>query len=300
MNKILSVAVLAAALVASSTMTACRRKKAEGPNLEAFPVRVQPAARKTLEDVLSVVGSLKAKDEAVLYSKVPGKLLEYPRKEGERVKKDETVALVERDEVGVEFKPAPVSSPFDGMVARTYLDRGAKVKDDTPLILVIDPSEILSRADVPERYAGRVSVGQSVRASVAAAPDRQFLGRVTKVSPAVDPQTRSFPIEAKLTDGLVLKSGMFADLTVILDRKENVLAVPVGSLVEEDGTTAVFVVVGGKAVRRPVETGLRTPEDAEIRSGVSVGEQVVTFGLFALKDGSPIDVLAAEGGAVPK
>lgn len=268
----------------------CRREAAP-PRLESFPVRAVTVSTGTIEDTLSLVGSLKARDEATLYSRVPGKLHENLLREGQRVTKDQAVALVLRDEVGVKYEPAPVPSTLTGIVGRIYLDRGANVTLQTPVALVLDDRELIARADVPERYASRVTLGQSVRVQVDAFPQNVFRGEVSRVSPAVDPTTRTAPIEVRLDpQGGKLRSGMFAKLTIVQARKSNVLTVPLTALSEET-PPSVFVARGGKAVKQPVTLGLKTDTLAEVTSGLASGDQVIVTGLFGLQDGSPIELL---------
>ncbi|MBI4396679.1 MAG: efflux RND transporter periplasmic adaptor subunit, partial [Elusimicrobia bacterium] len=205
----------------------CAKKEVEAPKLEAFPIKAELVSRRDLEDVLTVVGSLKAKNEATLFSRVPGKLLENLAKEGDPVQKGQAVALIERDEVGVEFKPAPVPSTLSGVVGRVYLDRGSNVDTDTPVAMVLDTGEVVAKADIPERYVGRVTTGQAVRVSVESYPGREFHGRVSQVSPAVDPVTRAMPIEVRLENkNGALKSGMFAQMSIVVARKAGVLSAP--------------------------------------------------------------------------
>jgi len=276
---------------------ACRRKAAEKSRLDAFPVRVMAAERRNLEETLVLVGSVKAKDEATLYSRVPGKLQENLIKEGEPVKKGAAVSLVERDEVGVRYEPAPVPSTLDGVVARTYLDKGENVTPQTPVALVVDPSELLARAEVPERFAGRLRLGLAARIRVDAYPGREFHATLTRVSPVVDPGTRTTLVEAKIADaGNLLRPGMFGELTVVLGEAGNVLAAPIEALAEGSGPV-VFVAKDGKASKREVELGLRTSHFIEIRRGIAPGEKIVTFGLFGLKDGSAVDILPPEQAA---
>ena len=287
----LTLAALSAALLAAA---GCSKKKEEAARVETFPVRVETAARRTVAETLPLVASLKARNEATLFSRVPGKLKENLVKEGDPVRRDQAVALVERDEVGVRFEPAPVPSTLNGVVGRVFLDRGADVTLTTPIALVADLSGVVARADVPERYAGRVRAGQDVRVKIEAYPDRTFRGTVSRVSPVVDPQTRSAYVEASLDDSSgQLRSGMFANVEIVLAAKSGVVAVP-RDAVADVGGEAVFVVKDGKAVRRAVQAGLRTGELVEIKSGVEPGEQVVTFGLFGLKDGSPVEILSTE------
>ena len=276
---------------------ACGPKEAEKSQLDAFPVRVLAAERRNLEETLVIVGSVKAKDEATLYSRVPGKLQTNLIKEGEPVKKGAAVSLVERDEVGVRFEPAPVPSTLDGVVARIYLDKGENVTPQTPVALVVDPSELLARAEVPERFAARLRLGLSARIRFDAYPQREFHAVLTRVSPVVDPGTRTTLVEAKIADaGNLVRPGMFGELTVVLGQAGNVLAVPIESLADGSGPV-VFVAKDGKASKREVEVGLRTAQFVEIRRGVAPGEKVVTFGLFGLKDGSAVEILPPEQSA---
>jgi membrane fusion protein (multidrug efflux system) len=144
----------------------------------------------------------------------------------------------------------------------------------------------------PERYAARASVGEPVRVRVEAYPDRTFGGSVSKVSPVVDPATRSTVIEARLDNaGGRLRSGMFGEVTLITGSRAGVLAVPRDALTDGSGP-AVFVIENGKACKRDVELGLQGDQFIEIRKGLKPGEKVAVFGLYGLKDGSPVDVLA--------
>lgn len=275
---------------------ACGKKDKAVERLDSFPVKTVAVEKRDVEETVVLVGSVKAKDEATLFSRVPGKLLRNALQEGAAVKKGDAVAYVERDEVGVRFEPAPVPSTLDGVVARVYLDQGQNVTLGTPVALVVDSSSLYARADVPERFAGRVHVGQAVRLKTDAWPDRVFRGTVSRVSPVVDPVTRSALIEARLDAGSGLRSGMFGELTLVLGSSGKAVAVPTVALTDGSGW-AVFVCKDGKVQKREVELGLRNDDFTEIRKGVEPGEQVVTFGLYGLKDGSPVEVLADE--AVP-
>jgi membrane fusion protein (multidrug efflux system) len=287
---------LGAILLALTFAAGCGKKEEAAPAVETFPVRVEAATKRTLEDALILVGSLKAKDEATVFSRVPGKLKANLVKEGDRVRRGQPVALVERDEVGVRFEPAPVPSTLNGVVGRVYLDRGADVTPNTPVALIADVSAVIAKADVPERYAGRVRNGQDVRVRVEAFPERTFQGRVSRVSPVVDPATRSAYMEVLLDNSSgLLRSGMFANLSIVVTAKAGALAVPIEAVTDGSGPS-IFVIKDGKAVKREVVEGLKTETHVEIKEGLSPGEEVVTFGLFGLKDGSAVQVLAPEPG----
>lgn len=267
-----------------------KKEQHEAAKLQSFPVRVETVTRRDMDETLILVGSIKAKDEATLFSRVPGKLLKNLVKEGDRIQRGSAVSLVERDEVGVKFEPAPVPSTLTGIIARVYLDRGANVALNTPIALVVNQHTVLAQADIPERYAGKVKLNDEVRISVDAHPDQRFMGKVSRVSPVVDPTTRTAHMEAEFDNSLgLLQSGMFAKLSLVLARKKGALSIPPAATME--GSNAIFVQENGKAKKKEVEIGLRTEEYVEIIRGLSEGEKVITFGLFGLKDGSPIEVL---------
>ncbi|MBI5240245.1 MAG: efflux RND transporter periplasmic adaptor subunit [Elusimicrobia bacterium] len=288
--------ILAVILALLPLASGCGKKKDAAERLDTFPVKTAPAQVRDLEETIILVGSIKAKAEATLFSRVPGKLQENLLKEGEPVRKGQAVALVERDEVGVRFEPAPVPSTLDGTVARIYLDRGENVTLQTPVALVVDLSGIIVQAEVPERYAARAAAGQAVRVQVEAYPDRAFTGRVSKVSPVVDPATRSTFIEARLDNPAgKLRSGMFGEVTLVTGSRSGVLAVPKDALTDGSGP-AVFVIEGGKARKREVELGLQGDRFLEVRRGLKPGEKVAVFGLYGLKDGSSVEVLGETTG----
>jgi multidrug efflux pump subunit AcrA (membrane-fusion protein) len=286
----LAILVLAAAALASG----CRNKDAAAlAELEKdrFLVKTEKASVRNLQEYILLTGSVKALDEATLYPRIAGKLLRNVLKEGDPVKKDEAVALVERDEPGVVYEPAPVPSTLTGVVGRVYQDSGANVTPQTPIALVVNQSQVRVAVDVPEQYIGKVFRDQAAVIKVDAFPDRNFNGKVYRVSPVVDSRSRNTVVEVLVDNSDArLKSGMFAEVRLIVASRGAALSVPSGAVVSEDGKDYVFTPAGnGLAARVPVKTGIKTAEFIQI-SGVSEGADVVTFGLYGLKDGSKIKV----------
>lgn len=282
-------------LAAAAALSAgCRDKETEALNnleKDRFLVRTEKARVRNLEEYILLTGSVKALDEATLYPRISGKLLKNLLKEGDPVKKDEAVALIERDEVGTVYEPAPVPSTLTGLVGRVYQDTGASVTPQTPIALVVDQSRVRVAVDVPEKYIGKVFRDQSARIKVDAFPDRYFTGGVYKVSPVVDSRSRNTVVEV-LVDNAEgrLKSGMFAEARLITASRGAALSVPAGAVVSQDGGEYLFTPgPGGTAARVPVRTGIRTAEFMQV-SGIKEGTDVIVFGLYGLKDGSKIKV----------
>lgn len=282
-------------LAAAAALAAgCKNKELEAfNNLEKdrFLVKTEKARVKNIEDYLILVGSVKAMDEAVLYPRVSGKLLKNLLTEGDAVTKDQAVALIERDEPGVVYEAAPVPSTLTGVIGRVYQDSGASVTPATPIALVVSQGSVRVVVDVPERYVGKVFMGQRAHIKVDAFPDTLFRGKVYRVSPVVDARTRSAAIELLADNsGGRLKSGMFSEIRLVVGARENAVAVPAAAVINDNGKPCVFVPLNGIASRREVATGIANGDFIEITSGLKAGEELITFGLYGLKDGSKIKV----------
>jgi RND family efflux transporter MFP subunit len=121
---------------------------------------------------------------------------------------------------------------------------------------------------------------------VDALPDRSFQGRVSRLSPAVNPQSRTLALEALVDnrDGL-LKPGFFARATIQTNRRDKALAVPAEALFSLAGIEKVFVVSDNKVSERIVRSGTRLTDSVEIVDGVREGELVATSNLGNLQQG---------------
>jgi membrane fusion protein, multidrug efflux system len=273
-------------------LAGCRDKALEAFNTlekDRFLVKTEKAQIKDLEEYLPLVGSVKAMDEAVLYPRVSGKLLRNLLTEGDQVQKDQPVALVERDEPGVVYEPAPVPSTLNGVIGRMYQDSGASVTPQTPIALVVSQGRVRVVVDVPERYVGKVYMGQPAHIKVDAFPDTVFQGKVYRVSPVVDTKTRSAAIEILADNaGGRLKSGMFSEVRLVVGAKSGAIAVPSAALLNENGRPYIFIPFNGAAARREVKTGISNGDFTQISGGLRAGDELITFGLYGLKDGSKI------------
>ena len=292
--KRINIGILLFTASVAALATGCRDKDLEAFNTlekDRFLVKTERAQIRDIEEYLPLVGSVKAMDEAVLYSRVSGKLLKNLLIEGDRVEKDQPVALVERDEPGVLYEPAPVPSTLDGVIGRMYQDSGTNVTPQTPIALVVNQGNVRIIIDVPERYIGKVHRGQNAHIKVDAFPDSVFHGKVYRISPVVDSRTRSTAIEilAGNSDGR-LKSGMFSEVRLVVGSKRNATAVPSAAVLDDDGRSYVFVPINDTAVRREVGTGITNGDLTQISRGLKAGDELITFGLYGLKDGSKIKI----------
>ena len=127
-------------VLAATIITGCGKGKADRGKGETapLPVKVMKVELKTISKALEYVGNIKGQDEAIVYPKVSGKIIEKVKEAGSPVNKGEVIAYVDRDEIGLKFEKAPVESPLTGIVGRTYVDIGSNVTPQTAVALIAD------------------------------------------------------------------------------------------------------------------------------------------------------------------
>ena len=115
-------------------------------------------------------------------------------------------------------------------------------------LVKVDPLKLT--AEVPEKMAAWVKVGQALSLIVEAQPGTPVTGEIARLSPAVNPQTRAFPLEGRVPNpGGLLKPGSFARVHIVTDLVERVLTVPANALQYRYGVNRVFVVQGDRLQR---------------------------------------------------
>ncbi len=253
-------------------------------------VKVASARKDDFTLTLDYVGSLKAKDEASVFSKVPGKLIEYTVSEGDAVQKGQVIANIDRDETGLKFESAKAESPLTGLVGRILMDKGAAIEPNKDVLAVIvDMEEMIVRINITEQDIPYLKKGLKAVLKVDAYPDEEFSGEISRVSEMVDPQTRTLPIEVKISNKEhMLKSGMFARIKIIAAQLKNVLVLSQDAIVQELGEKFVFLVENNIADKRKVILGRRDDGKIEILEGIREGDQVIVFGQQGLKDGAQV------------
>ncbi len=274
----------------SLLLAGCQQQKAQ-EQPDSIPVKVSRIEYTSLEQSIDYVGSIKAQDEATIYPKVSGKIIEKAKEDGSPVEKGEAVAYIDRDEVGLRFERAPVETPLTGVIGRVYVDMGEKVTTQTPIALVVNMDKVKTNLDIPEKYLPRISVGQEARITVDAYPKKDFKGSVTKVSPVLDQATRTAPVEIVVdnTEHL-LKSGMFAKVSLVIDERKNIPVVMKEAIVGKDSQVYVYVIENKKAVLKKIKLGIRQGPYFEVTEGLKDGDLVVIIGQQRLYEGAPVSV----------
>ncbi|MBA2460052.1 MAG: efflux RND transporter periplasmic adaptor subunit, partial [Gemmatimonadales bacterium] len=182
-----------------------------------------------------------------------------------------------------------VRAPFSGVLGERSVSLGDYVTTSTPLVTVQTVSPHRAAFQVPERYAERLEVGQQVTFRVAALPGKEFTGRVDFVDPIVQLPARTITVKAQVPNPRrELQAGMFVEVRLATAVRPDAVVIAEDAVLPLQGVTFVWVADSGKASRRQVELGVRTPGFVEARSGVEAGEQVVVAGQERLSEGAPV------------
>ncbi|MCS6779521.1 MAG: efflux RND transporter periplasmic adaptor subunit [Geminicoccaceae bacterium] len=224
---------------------------------------------------------------------------------------DEAEAAYKIAEAAVElaqaqFAKRQIKAPFDAKVGLRRVSVGEFVTAGTELTTLeqIDPIKVDFR--VPELFLPAVAVGNPIRISVDAFPDRAFVGRVTAIDPAVDERGRALIVRAAIDNpDEALRPGLFARVQLTLSIKPEALWIAEEAIVPQGREQVVFRLVDQgegkpKRVERVVvKTGMRRPGEVEIVEGLRAGDLVVTAGVGRVRDGAAAIVQAPGQGPRP-
>lgn len=192
-----------------------------------------------------------------------------------------------------------IRSPIDGVVADRPLFPGEMAASGSAIISIINVSQVIARANVPVKDAASIRAGQ--RAAIAA-PGGEVTGRVTVVSPAVDPNSTTVEVWVQAANpGGVLKPGTTAHVSIVTETIPNALVVPASALLslEEGGEKVMAVGPDSKAQERKVEVGVRESDKVQIVQGLKDGETVITSGGLGLEDKAKVKVESASAAEKP-
>jgi RND family efflux transporter MFP subunit len=190
-----------------------------------------------------------------------------------------------------------VYASFPGVVEQRRTSVGEFLAAGAPVLDLVRIDPLRFRAEVPERDAGSVRAGQTVRISVDGA--REYTGRIARLSPTINERNRVLLVEADVPNDGSLRAGSFARAVIQTGQSVEAATVPSSAIVTFAGLQKVITVQGGKAVEKAVTTGRRNAEWTEVLSGVSVGDQVV-LAPGNLQSGQPVVVAGTSPAGGPR
>ena len=200
-----------------------------------------------------------------------------------------------------QLKDARICAPFSGVMGARNVSPGAIISTFVrlPLTTLVDLDPLKVEVNVPERFLGQLKIGQTLEIKVAAYSDKLFKGEVYFIAPFVDPATRTALVKARIANhDFVLKPGMFANLDLTLQIRQQALVIPEVALMMNGDHASIFVVDKEmRAQLRPVTPGMRLAGQVEIVKGLQAGDLVIVEGLQKVAPGAPVKLSAPEAGA---
>jgi RND family efflux transporter MFP subunit len=184
---------------------------------------------------------------------------------------------------------ALVFSPIDGFVSERTADLGEYVSPTTKVATIVRINPLRVRIDIPEQAIPAINVGQSVSVTTSAWPDKNFSGRIARVSPNVTPASRTLTVEAEIENSSgALKPGQFATIRILQSRAQPAVLVPARAVRTEAGVNRVFVIKDGHVQERVVQLGQTEGDLIQIKNGIAGDELVATSNIEQLGDGMAV------------
>lgn len=254
-------------------------------NLDHVQIKTETAELGNLATTLKAPGrvSPNANKTAKISSTLEGRLAAVNVDLNDRVKRGDILALVEAPELL--GKQLELKAPIDGVIVERKSTTGEQVDKTKEIFTISDPTQLWVIAEIKERDAGVMRVGQDATFTVLSYPGEQFHGKVVRVGNEIERDSRTLEarIEVDNSDGR-LKPGMFADVEITTDVLRDALIISDAALQTEEDNQIVFVALDrNRFQKRVVKLGLEHQGRVQMLEGVKKGEKVVTDGSFILK-----------------
>jgi len=203
-------------------------------------------------------------------------------------------------EIRATIERKTIRAPFSGMLGIRQVNLGQYLSAGDPIVPLQSLDPIYVNFGVPQQDAAQMRTGRKVRLAIGDLGGAEFTGRVSALDSVVDPATRNVQVQATLANpGGQLRPGMFVQAQVMLGAARQVVALPASAINYAPYGDSVFVVTDmkspqGQAYRgvrqQVVKLGQARGDQVAVLSGVNPGEEVVTSGVFKLRNGAAVQV----------
>ncbi|MEX0594298.1 MAG: efflux RND transporter periplasmic adaptor subunit [Balneolaceae bacterium] len=211
-----------------------------------------------------------------------------------RAQRDQARAQLEQAEKQLE--DTEIKAPFSGRIEERFVQIGELAAPGAPVVQLVNTDRLHVAAGVPERYSGQIAEGAPVELVLRTLGTEPIQSEVTFAGNLIDPGTRTFPIEVRLSsmEGRV-KPEMVVDLRIRRATLEEAIIVPRTALIRDEESIYLFVAVNRgedkTAELREVHTGVASGSLIQITSGLESGDEVVIAGLSTLNTGDHLQIV---------
>jgi len=189
-------------------------------------------------------------------------------------------------ELRINLQHTSVTSPVDGFVGKRSVDPGAMVNTNTAIASVVDISKLRLVANVVEKDLRMVSAGDFAVVEVDAYPGEKFNGKIARVSPVLDPATRTAAMEVEVPNAdYKLKPGMYARINLTVEEHDKALVIPKTAVIDYQSQRGVWVPNDNdRAMFVPLKLGIENAEQIEVLAGLQEGAKFVNLGAAAVRN----------------
>ena len=186
-----------------------------------------------------------------------------------------------------------IIAPIDGVIVDLpYYTQGTQVPTASTIVKIMDYKTMYMEVQLPEKYIAAIKPGQQVDLTNYTLPEDTVMGRVTQLSPAINPDTRTFKGYIAINNAdYLLRPGMFVKADVVTNQKDSVIVIPKNIILSRQRGKTVFIIDRGVAVERVIETGLENLTETEVTRGLTKNERLVTSGFETLSNRSKVKII---------
>jgi len=288
MRKVLIILIIIVVIIAAVMIRMGTSKKdvqiEQGEKI--IPVEVVLASKGTVRSTCEVLGTIKANKSAQVFPETSGRVTRIFVKEGSYVSKNNNLMAIRNESIGFKYEEGYIKSPISGNVGKILVDVGSMINPQTSVAMIVEYSRVKVEFNLSEMQGGSISKSQKVDIEIDALPGQLFDGKVSEISPVIDPMTRTISVKAVINNPKkTLRPGMTARVTINLGQADDAISIPKHALLN----SYLFVTTDSTAERRDVVVGLIGDENVEILQGLSQGEPVIVIGQERLAGGEKVN-----------
>ena len=189
----------------------------------------------------------------------------------------------------LDYEYTSIRATISGVVSAREIKIGQHVNVNDITFQIADTTKLVAYLRIPQTELRKFSAGHLAKVSVDAMPGQTFDALIARISPTIDMRNGTFRATACIdNENGLLAPGMFGRFEIAYERHVDALIIPLAAVVNEDNQAVVYVVEDGSAIRRVIQTGIRSGDKIEILSGLEAHEHIVVSGQGSLRDGSRV------------
>ena len=256
----------------------------------ATAVRTTVAKNQTITDFVLTNGEIETQKSIEVFPSIGGKVVDMKVSLGSPVKAGDVIAYIDPSEPGSYYAKSPVTAPIDGSIITSPVKIGQKVSMSSVITKIGDINNLQITAKVPERYVADIAIGQKAEITLQAYGEEKFMASVVRISPVVDPSTRTKEIILNFDKHYdKVNAGMFARVKLFTVDFGGYPVIQQDAFVENSDEYYLYIVKDDSTVtKRKVIRGKSVDGYNQVVDGLSAGEVVVLEGMLSLYEGAKV------------